>query len=103
MYCCTGFRNLLSCVGERGHAVIACEVSPGQVRFLLQSRGLAFGDEKKWKPVPIDVKINVSAEIGLQFCPFCGRKLEELVHESPEFFNNLAKEHAKFLTSMPKL
>ena len=103
MYCCTGFRNLLSCAGERGHAILACEVSPEHVRLFLQSRGLAFGDEGKWKPVAIDVKINVSAEIGLQFCPFCGRKLDELIQEDPSFFENLAKEHAKFLATMPKL
>ena len=97
MYCCSGFRNLLSCAGARGHAILACQVSAGDVGFLLQSRGLAFGDEVKLRPVDIDVKINISAEIGLRFCPFCGRNLEELVHEHPDFYVKMAKDHAKLV------
>ena len=91
MFCCSGFRNLLSCAGERGYAILVCEISPGEVRFVLQSRGLAFGDEAKWKPVQIEVNINVSAEIGLQFCPFCGRTLKELVNEQPDVRQHLAQ------------
>ena len=103
MYCCTGFANLVSCAGERGLAILACEISPGQVAFFFQSRGLAFGDEKKWKPVPVELKINVSSEVGLRYCPFCSRKLEELVQESPDSFKELAERHKQFLASMPGL
>jgi hypothetical protein len=102
-YCCDGLRVRLSCAGERGLALIACETSSGHIRFVFQSRGLAFGDEEKWKPIPIDVKINVSAETGLQFCPWCGQDLGELVEKSPEFFRALAAEHRKYLTGMPGL
>lgn len=101
MYCCDGFRNYLSCAGERGLAILACDTLSRHVGFLFQSRGLALGDERKWKPVPIDVMINVSAETGFRFCPFCGRNLDELVQESPEFFKELAVVHKKFLADTP--
>ncbi len=103
MHCCTGFENLISCAGERGHAILACKISSGAVKFLLQSRGVAFVDEQKLKPIPIDVKINISAEVGLQFCPTCGRNLDELVQEAPDYFSKLAEDHAKYLASMPGL
>jgi hypothetical protein len=103
MYCCTGFRNFLSCAGERGHAILAYQLSPKNVKFFLQSRGLAFGDERQWKPVAVDVMINISAEIGIQYCPFCGQHLDELVQKDLNFFETLANSHAKFLASMPNL
>lgn len=97
MFCCNGFNNLLSCAGARGNSILACEISPGDIRFVLQSRGLAFGDEEKWKPIAIDVQINVSAEIGIQFCPFCGCDLRKLAQEDPNFFKQLVNAHSQFL------
>jgi hypothetical protein len=103
MYCCDGFRNLVSLAGERGPAILARETSAGHLVFVLQSRGVAFEDISKLRPVPIDIKINVDAVIGLRFCPFCGRKLEELVQESADLIRELAGEHKKFLASTPGL
>jgi hypothetical protein len=99
MFCCLGFRNFVSFAGERGPAILAHEYSSGLIRFVLQSRGVAFHDEGKLKPIPIDIIINVSTIMGLRFCPFCGRNLETLVHDSPDFFKELAREHKKFLAS----
>jgi hypothetical protein len=103
VYCCPGFRNLLSCAGERGHAILARVWHTGSIGFLLQSRDSACDDEAKLKAVSIDVKINISAEIGLRFWPFCGRRLEELVREDPGFFINLAQVHARYLSWRPAL
>lgn len=66
--------------------------------FLLQSRGIAFEDTGKIRPVPDypDIKINVSCETGLQYCPWCGRRLQELIEASPEAFAELAKKHKSF-------
>lgn len=101
-YCCTGFLNLLSCVGQRGHAAVVWADSSGELRFLLQSRGLSFDDKSKLKPAPVDVVINLSAEIGMKYCPFCGRLLEELINEHPKFFRNLSKKHEKYLEVLSK-
>ncbi|TWT61735.1 hypothetical protein Pan54_24720 [Rubinisphaera italica] len=101
-YCCTGFRNMLACAGERGNAVVVWVDSGGELRFLHQSRGVAFEDESKLKPAEMDVVINISAEVGMRYCPTCGRLLEKLVVEHRDFYSNLAKEHEKYLASMPK-
>ena|SRR5438128_1891844 len=101
MYCCTGLKNLVSSAGDRGLAILAREQSPNRIGFVIQSRGLAFGDEAKWKPVSVEVIINIDCTMGLLFCPFCGRRLDDLVEESPEFFNDLAAKHKKFLASTP--
>jgi hypothetical protein len=86
--------------GQRGIAALAFLV-PDAVRFVLQSRGVAFEDEGILRPAPIDVRINIACCSGLRYCPHCGRKLEELVRESPEFFEKLAEDHSRFLASMP--
>lgn len=102
-HCCTGFKNLLSHAGERGNAVVVWIDSGRELRFLLQSRGISYEDEPKLKPAKMDVVINISAEIGMRYCPFCGRFLEELIKRHRDFYANLAKEHAKLLASTPKL
>ena len=66
--------------------------------FFIQSRGIAFEDVGKIRPIPIDIKINVASDVGMQYCPFCGRKLQELVIASPEFFDDLAENHKKLQT-----
>jgi hypothetical protein len=103
MFCCEGFRNLASLAGQRGLAILVRENFEGKMIFVFQSRGIAFDDVAKWKAVPIDIMINVDAVVGLRFCPFCGRKVEQLVQESPEFFRDLMLEHKKFLASTPGL
>lgn len=103
MYCCTGFENLITCAGDRGNSAVAWHNENHELRFFLQSRGMAFGDETKVTPVDIDVKINISAETGMRYCPFCGRCLEELTRQHHSDFVGLAKQHEKYLASMPKL
>jgi hypothetical protein len=102
MYCCDGLQNLVLSAGERGIAVLVFVATNG-IRFVLQSRGVAFEDEDKLRPAPIDIKINIACCSGLRFCPYCGRALGELARESPEFFESLAEHHSKFLAATPGL
>jgi len=66
--------------------------------FLLQSRGIAFEDVAKLRgnPNAADMKVNISFDIGLQYCPWCGRRLQELVEALPEAFDELAEKHKLF-------
>lgn len=99
IFCCPGFQHSVEAAGVRGVAVIVVNTL-GKTRFLLQSRGIDFDDVGKLRPRPDapDIKINIACEIGLQYCPACGRKLEELITTSPDAFEELAKKHKKFYT-----
>ena len=101
MYCCVGIRNLVSLAGERGIAVLARREANGDIGFVLQSRGLAFEDETKSLPIQDAVRINVACVVGLQYCPFCGHHLKELVGRFSKHFSELALVHKKFLASLP--
>jgi hypothetical protein len=87
-----------------GEGAVVWADSRGEPGFLLQSRGVSLEDEAKLrarsggKLFDVDVTINLSAQLGIRYCPFCGRRLEELLHENREFFQKLAQEHEKFVT-----
>lgn len=102
-FCCAGFRNFVSLAGDRGIAIVCCEFSSGRIGFLVQSRGIAYGDERKLKPWPFDITINISSEMGLRYCPSCGRELDELINSAPDEFCALAQQHKKFVASVPGL
>ena len=95
MFCCDGLRNMVSCAGERGHAVVV-RLNNNDIHFYLQSRGISFDDLPKMKPINIDVIINVSAEIGLRFCPFCGHRLSDMARKDRDLFVSLAHLHEKY-------
>jgi hypothetical protein len=76
--------------------------SGGEYRLLLQSRGVSFDDQAKLKPADVDVMINLSAETGMRYCPFCGHDIQSLVDENRESFRELAKAHEKFVATMAK-
>jgi hypothetical protein len=101
-YCCTGLRNLVACAGGRGNAVVVWLDSSGEPRLLLQSRGVSFDDQSKLRPADVDVKVNLSAEIGMRYCPLCGSLLEQVINENRGFFQKLAKAHERFVASTPK-
>lgn len=98
MFCCPGFENSVRNAGQRGIAALAKRTCDGIV-FVLQSRGIAFGDESQIGPMPgfPDIMINVSCTTGLRFCPWCGRRLQDLVEASPRVFEKLVQKHKKFL------
>ncbi len=95
MCCCQGLKNFLSMAGDRGHAILVYEVPSGKIGFQFQSRGIAYKDVSKIKPNPnaSDIKINVSSEIGIQYCPACGHNLEKLIKKNPIRFKELATKH----------
>lgn len=95
VFCCPGFEHRIANAGQRGLAILVRNTSEGLI-FLLQSRGIAFEDEGKMKPVPTDIYFNISTTTGMRYCPACGTFLKRLIEASPEQFEKLAKEHEKF-------
>lgn len=97
MYCCAAFDRLVANAGERGIAALVRR-SQGRIYFVLQSRGVSYDDQKKLQPSPIKVTVNIASDTGLQCCPFCGRRLDELVKASPEAYEQLANKHREILS-----
>jgi hypothetical protein len=94
MYCCSGLENHIRFAGDRGLAVLVQKLS-GRFIFSLQSRGIAYRDEIKIRPAPMDLVINVASEVAIQYCPWCGRQLQELVALAPSRFSDLANSHER--------
>jgi hypothetical protein len=99
MFCCAPLQNHVTAAGSRGLAVLVRKTPEG-IRFLLQSRGVAFEDVGKLRPMPgsPDLKINIVCDTGLQFCPWCGQRLQELVKIAPEGYDDLAEAHKPLLS-----
>lgn len=98
-FCCAGFQHLVAAAGERGIACLVIDDGE-RIAFTLQSRGVAFDDEDNLRAFPDapDIKINISSESGLRFCPFCGRRLQDLIDVHPEEFRDIAEQHKKMRT-----
>ena len=92
MYCCEGFAHRIAAAGSRGLAVLVHNESEG-LSFFLQSRGVAFADQSRLRPAAGDLTINIAADVGMLYCPWCGRRLEDLIAASPQRFRKLAEQH----------
>ena len=104
MFCCYGFQNLIDSAGERGIAAVI-QKKPNRLRFLLPSKGIDFADESKIKSnsdshLEDNYRINISCTTGLQFCPFCGKKLQELIDLYSDEFEIIAQKHSKFISNV---
>lgn len=100
MFCCAGFENLVRAAGERGIAALVRE-EPDRLMFMLQSRGIAFEDERKKIRTDSEFIINVSCNVGMRFCPFCGTQLRDLVDRNPKGFRELAFHQRKYFSTPP--
>jgi hypothetical protein len=98
-FCCQPFNDLINRAGQKGPAIIVVKRSPNQLRFRLQSRGVAHQDEADIKTMSIPIKINLSMTVGLNYCPFCGRYLQEMLEATPAEYEELATKHMPLTTT----
>jgi hypothetical protein len=96
MYCCDRLENSISHAGQRGLATLV-ERTPRRFIFYLQSRAVAFGEERRLRVEPMDIRVNIDFTVGIQFCPWCGRRLQELATAAPEEFTELAQQHEELV------
>ena len=103
MFCCDGFKNLIDNAGHRGIAALVERV-PGGLMVVLQSRGVDAADEGKLRPLgpDYDYKMNISASVGIRFCPSCGKRIERTINKQRQLFEELADRHEK-LRTIPNL
>ena len=100
MFCCDGLKNLIGNAGQRGTAVLVYNTPQG-IRFNLQSRAITREAELRFTaaptPLPFGDHMTISANIGLNYCPFCGMRLQRLVTwRTKKQFEALAEVHKKF-------
>jgi len=97
MFCCPGFEHRVANAGQRGLGILIERTGTG-FAFLLQSRGIAHEDESKVGPTAgaPDMLINIACQTGMAYCPWCGRRLEDLAVSAPVGFVALARKHEGF-------
>jgi len=96
MYCCDLLENSISRAGQRGIATLV-ERTPERFLFRLQSRAVAFGEERRLRVEPSDIMLNIDFTVGSSYCPWCGKKLQELADAAPGEFAALARRHEPFI------
>ena len=100
MICCNGLQNLIDCAGQRGLSVIVYTHGT-EIGFLLQSRGVNFDERNHLEEIAgfshYNLLLNLVSDVGFRFCPFCGKELQIFAKTSRTNFDNLAKQHKRFL------
>jgi len=85
-FCCSQFEARWRERNVRGASIYICPPSKGSngPSFVLLSRGVDKGSEaalaQTWKG--IELVINISSEIRIHYCPWCGRELKKYYEES---------------------
>ena len=98
-FCCVVFKNAVLDAGNKGISVL-CRNDEQSRCFYLQGRACDAFEEAKLKNLPknIDIpKLRIVEQTGIQFCPFCGMKLDIIITENEAAFDELAKAHYSFL------
>jgi len=72
-WCCYPFEGWYGEAGRRGVGILVGRDSTGKPKFTLQYRAIDQGDERL---IISEKPISPVVEVGLQFCPWCGRDLE---------------------------
>lgn len=94
IFCCPTFAAKVRDAGSRGLSFLVGELV-GKPSFIIQSRGVAFDDEKKMPA--INVSVNVASEMPIAFCPFCGASLAKLLLDHQKGIQKLASTHNQIL------
>jgi hypothetical protein len=99
--CCLEFQKLVDNAGNRGLSILVTGTPMG-ILCVLQSRGVAFSDHIAgigWRDGIPKMSVNISSDVGIQYCPFCGCKIDTLVIDSPDVFFDLAQEHRRYVSA----
>ena len=96
MLCCNRLESAVDNAGQRGIAVVIRRV-PEFFIYYLQSRAVTFGEEARLVQQRLEQRINLVYTMGIGFCPWCGKRLDDLAEALPELFNKLANQHEAFV------
>jgi hypothetical protein len=99
-FCCRRFKELIDRAGQRGSAIVVSRNGQNPLKFRLQSRGIAHENEVEAKGISTHVIINISAQQTIEYCPYCGTRLQELLDATPVEYEELAMEHKPFVAML---
>jgi len=71
-WCYQPFQGYFDKAGHRGLAVVVDRDSEGIARFVIQHRSI---DVESEQPTSIDVPMSLVSEVQIQYCPWCGQRL----------------------------
>jgi hypothetical protein len=74
-WCCSTFKGWYDAAGEKGVAILAGRNSSGQSEFLIQHRAI---EPELESSIQSENPVSVVSEIGILFCPWCGRDLNKI-------------------------
>lgn len=116
-WCCESFDQTVDMAGKSGFSIIAVQTEFDDIKyFALQSRPFeqrtldylnsvnpSTGSDN-WPQVIDDrghsIPWNVSMQLGLQHCPYCGAKLDTLIQKHKNNFDQLASKHVDLKTDI---
>jgi hypothetical protein len=97
-FCCSRFKELIDRAGQRGLAAVLHRYGANPLKFLLQSRGIAHEDIAESKKISTRIVINIQTLKRIDYCPFCGKSIQELLDATPAEYEELAVKQHPFVT-----
>ena len=96
MFCCLGFKNLIENAGHRGLAALVVNTSKG-LAIEVQGRSVDADDMSKLVPSEaVPVQLRIATDIGMRFCLFCGKPVQDMIEREYEAFRQLAADQERF-------
>jgi hypothetical protein len=87
-FCCVGFQVSVENVGNRGHSMVIGRDSIGGTKVRLQHRVVDAGLEAMVSCAQNTVPLSLVAEMGIQFCPWCGRNVVDHYKRQIQLIDN---------------
>jgi hypothetical protein len=96
--CCDALTEMLENAGKRGLSVVPLHWDD-IFYFCIQARACNYEDEKDLIKIRTEnsLKINMSFQTGIKYCPFCGMKLANWIEENKQNFLNNTGKYKKYL------
>ena len=102
-YCCDPFFHALDNAGKKGFSIIASKEND-DVFYYIQSRLCNFKDKDefvaKFKslPKPLGISIPMEMQKKIEYCPFCGKRLDTMLQTFNPETMEILDEHKKYLS-----
>ncbi len=84
-YCCQQFINRINNIGKAGFSFLA--VDNDNLKYFVVQGQMEGGTKSS------------IVQTGINYCPFCGIKLEKLIKKQKELFLKIANKHMQFYLS----